>query len=214
MHSNRLFLALAALALAACNGGQPRIYKMAIDMSPMLALDQSCYTDNMVPSGTVETTNLRIAEQWVIWDGVGPDNAPQQYLDCGEQKGTLGNAGAYDFNSIIETTQPGTFVGTVRASQPSSTFTSVSSQTLQVAFADEGAAPTGSMTWHTEYGCTNGGCPDSSTPGQSCSVTFQFTARRIDASRVDGYTDVGSSGAAGNGSSSSFSSNSPLPSGG
>jgi len=213
MHANRLALTLTALTLAACNSGQPTLYKMAIDTSPMLSLDPSCYTDGAQPSGTVETTNLRIAEQWVIWDGTGPNNTPQQYLDCGEQKGTLGSAGAYDFDSVIETTQPGTFVGTIRISHPSATFTSVSSQTLQVTFADEGAAPTGSMTWHTEYGCTGDGCPPAGN-GQSCSVTFPFTARRIDASRIDGYTDVGNSSVAGAGTPGSLPGNSSLPSGG
>jgi hypothetical protein len=199
MPSTRPLLLPALLALAACNNGQPRIYKIALDKTPETpVLDATCYFNNPMPAANVETTNLRTEEQWVIWDAAATDGSPLEYLDSGDQKAKLGDSPSFEFDSAIETSQPGTFVATTRSELANGTFyTQVRNSTMTVKFSDEGASPTGTMDLHSEYACTPmSNCPVAG-PGddfQTCSVTLNFTARRIDASRVDSYTDTGNAG--------------------
>src|SRR5262249_19594899 len=152
-----LALVASAAVLAACNGGQPRIYKVAMDMSPLSPVrDASCYYNQAAPTNVTETTNLRAEQQWVVWDAVGDKGAPLQYLDCGEQKFTMGNSPALDFAGAIETEQPGTFVGTARSTRTfgNNLYTEVRNTTIDVTFNDQGPSPTGTMTLRSEYGCT------------------------------------------------------------
>jgi hypothetical protein len=193
--------AFAALAVfAACNNGQPRLYKVAVDMSPLSPVtDSTCYFDNTAPNVAVTTTDLRTEQQWVVWDANDSDGKPLEYLDPGEQKARMGNSPSIDFHDTIETTTQGTFTGTVRSTQAfGMEYTETRQGTLTVAFSDQGASPTGTLTFRSEYDCTSGmqACPadNPSSDYHSCSVTLNFTARRIDASRIDGYTDVGTSG--------------------
>jgi hypothetical protein len=203
MHSIKtLVAALASLAvLAACNNGQPRLYKVAVDMSALSPVtDSTCYFNNMAPNAAVTTTDLRTEQQWVVWDASDTDGKPLQYLDPGEQRAKMGNSPSIDFHDTIETTTPGTFTGTIRSTQTfGMLYTETRQGTLAVAFSDQGASPTGSITFRSEYDCSamSGTCPmdNPSSDFHSCSVTLPFTSRRIDASRIDGYTDVGTSGA-------------------
>jgi hypothetical protein len=193
--------AFAALAvLAACNNGQPRLYKVAVDMSPLNPVtDSSCYFNNAAPNVAVTTTDLRTEQQWVVWDASDSDGKPLQYLDPGEQRAKMGNSPSIDFHDTIETTTPGSFTGTIRSTQAfGQLYTETRQGTLTVTFSDQGASPTGSITFRSEYDCSamSSTCPmdNPSSDFHSCSVSLNFTSRRIDASRIDGYTDVGTSG--------------------
>jgi hypothetical protein len=188
---------IASAGLLACNAGQPRIYKVAVDLSPATPVrDATCYFNQAVPVNVVDTTNLRSDQQWVIWDAVNSTGQAVQYLDCGEQQAHLGNSPVIDFTSAIETTTSGTFVGTERQSETfgNNQFTQVRNATITVNFADEGATPTGTMTLHSEYACTPmNNCPmeTATSDFHSCSVSLNFTARRIDTSRISAYNDQG-----------------------
>ena len=86
MDTRPFFAAALAVALAACNSGQPRTYRIALDMTPVRYItDSKCYKNNVVPAPNESTANLFDEQQWVIWDGASQDGSPLQFLDFGKQ---------------------------------------------------------------------------------------------------------------------------------
>ena len=147
-----------------------------------------------MPGGTISETNLRVEEQWVIWDGV----EGKQYLDMGHQQYKLGDSPTINFAELIEGSA-GQFTGQ-RVENDQVTIPNVVSynqvrQTiLTVAFNDLGASPTGTMSLSASYACQpSGSCPNDNTVAdpRSCVVPLNFVARRIDTSRIAAYSEEG-----------------------
>src|SRR5258708_6665633 len=108
----RLLSFSAAVTLAACNAGQPRIYRVALDDSSTKSIQQTeCWKGGKVPTTSSSDTNLLIEEQWVVWDGADPDGSPKQFLDLGPQSYKLGDSPQIDFDDTIGSTTPGSFLG-------------------------------------------------------------------------------------------------------
>jgi hypothetical protein len=189
-----LLLAVVALAAATgCNNGQPRIYKIALDRTPERTIaDPSCYKNSQLPSGAQETdVNYREDHQWVIWDsGDG-----KQYLDIGTATFQLGDAPKITVGDMIETTQSGTFQGSRNVTNPFpgiQNTTETRQTSITVTFTDEGSAPTGTVQLRSQYACV-GNCPQPNPvpDSVSCATQLSFWARRIDTSRIEGYTPAG-----------------------
>ena len=184
-----LAIASAALALTACNTGQPRIYRVAVDPSPVLNLPPTCYSNNEIPGGTVRdsVTNWRSEFEWVIWDGVDG----KQYLDLGEgETFPLGDAAPISVYGIIEG-QDNTFVGTETTSRlpDNNNYSYVRTKTITVTFEDQGTSPKGTVDLVSNYTCTNCAQGETEQKGnKNCSTRLNFAGRRIDASPTTGYS--------------------------
>lgn len=181
-----LATAAAAVALFGCNSGQPRIYHVAVDPTPLLSLPASCFANNSTEMNTSRTTisNWRSEYEWVIWDGADG----KQYLDLGGSTHfDLGDAQPVDVIGLIEG-QDGTFVGSetrVHLDTNNSGYTNTRTKSLTVTFEDQGAAPKGTLDLVSNYTCTN--CADGETemPGnKNCSTRLTFSGRRVDTQRI------------------------------
>jgi hypothetical protein len=191
----RMMMAFVAVAaLAACNGGQPRIYRVAVDQTPARNVQTAaCWKMQAVPTSFINETNLLVEEQWVIWDGLDSQGAPKYFLDFGRQNFNLGDAPEIDFNELISSGVQGQFSGQrVRSQQVPGIYTEVRQTSITVTFNDLGAAPTGTMSLKAAYAC-QGTCPPENQVNdpRSCEVPLQFSARRIDVSRIAGYSEQG-----------------------
>ncbi len=201
-----MIAALATIALAACNAGQPRIYRVALDVAPSKNIqDSMCFKNQQVPSGGESTSNLLVEQQWVVWDGQNADGTEAQFLDMGRQQFKLGNSPEVDFDELIKST-PGQAAGIFVGQRVTSDIVSlgngsvVTARTgiITVSFQDLGASPVGTMSVDSRYACqAQGGasCPQEANVSdpRNCKVTMNFSARRIDVSRIAGYTEQGSS---------------------
>ncbi len=197
MRSSVFFAVLALAAFSGCNNGQPRIYKVALDKTPLRTIaDPSCYKNSQLPSGDqVTEVNYRVDAQWVIWDtGDG-----KQYLDIGTAQFKLGDAPTISVSDMIETSQAGTFQGSrnetntaAGAGIPPSTVNETRQTSITVTFNDEGAAPSGNLQLRAQYACV-GNClqPNPSPDSVSCATQLSFEARRIDTSRIEAYSATG-----------------------
>lgn len=203
MNALRLLALAAAFVVTACNTGQPRIYRVALNTAPMRNIsDPSCFKANMVPgsSGLTES-NLFVEQQWVIWDATGTDAdmTPMQFIDVGHQAFKMGDSPAVDFDELIGTTNAGTFTGQrVQSSSVPNSYIEVRQTILTVTFSDTGAAPTGKLAADAKYECVSQGapCPSSAfvSDPKSCRVELPFSARRIDVSRIAGYSEESKGG--------------------
>jgi hypothetical protein len=195
MRSSVFFAVVALAALSGCNGGQPRIYNVAVDITPLRTIaDPSCYKNSQLPSGDqITEVNYRSHHQWVIWDsGDG-----KQYLDVGQVQFKLGDSPTISVADMIETSQAGTFQGsrneTNTAPGNGGSMVNETRQTsVTVTFNDEGAAPTGNVQLRAQYACV-GNCfqPNPTPDSVSCATQLSFEARRIDTSRIEAYSPVG-----------------------
>ncbi len=193
MRSSLLLAVVAVAALTGCNNGQPRIYRVALDRTPEKTIaDPSCYKNGQLPSGAqVSEVNYREEHQWVIWDsGDG-----KQYLDLGSLTFQLGNAPKINVSEMIETTQNGTFQGSRNETNPFpgiQNTTETRQTSITVVWNDEGAGPTGNVQLKAQYACV-GNCPNPNPmpDSVSCATQLNFWARRIDTSRIEGYTPAG-----------------------
>lgn len=180
-----LLTAAAGLVLLACNTGQPRIYKVAVDNKPLLDLPQTCFSNNEIPAGSVRYNqeNLFDEHEWTIWDGV----EGKQYLDMG---GTahwqLGDSAPIVIDDLIEG-KDDTFVGTRTSTRlaDSTGYTNSRTRTATVTFDDQGATAKGTLDLASSYTCTN--CYDGETeqPGnKNCATKLTFVGRRVDTQRI------------------------------
>lgn len=196
----RLLLALA-VTLAACNAGQPRTYRVAIDTAPLNVTDATCFKNGSVPSYPETTSNLFAEQQWVVWDGVLGDGTQVQYLDFGSQSYKLGNSPAVAFDELVRSfsqTNPGVFQGQRQVSKVTpnngGTYVQTATGVITVNFSDLGTSPSGSIVVESRYQCTPvapGVCPlelDVTDP-KSCKIAIPFSARRIETSRIATYEE-------------------------
>jgi hypothetical protein len=195
MRSSVFFAVVALAALSGCNNGQPRIYRVSLDTTPLRTIaDPSCYKNGQLSNNQETTSNFREEHQWVIWDsGDG-----KQYLDIGTQHYKLGDSPDINIGDVIEcgASCTGTFQGarTLTNPFPGVQNTTETRQTsITVAFNDEGAAPAGTVQLRAQYACV-GNCPppqNSAPDAVSCATQMSFEARRIDTSRIEAYQPVG-----------------------
>jgi hypothetical protein len=183
--------ALSLLLLVGCNAGQPRLYRIAIDETPIRSLaTPSCFRGNSPPPGrgSVTEVNFRKENEWVIWDG-----ANAQYLDMGRQEWKLGDAPLIEVNDLIEGGTERTFSAQRSETRP---FPGVQAtetrQTLvTVKWEDFSAAPQGTIGLSAQYACTAGAeaCPNPNPAPDSvsCSAVMSFFGRRIDVSHSTTY---------------------------
>lgn len=192
--------ALSLFALVGCNNGQPRIYRVAVDMTPVRTIAvPSCFRNNNLPAGRGNTTeqNYRQEDEWVIWQGVLNDRNEQvEYLDLGKQTFKLGDAPTIDVTDLIEGGGPERSFAALRNEQRpvDVAYTEARQTQIAVKFNDYSFAPTGSMALTSQYACIRGQaeCPQGNNSPQdaaSCSATLNFVARRIDAQQITAYNN-------------------------
>lgn len=185
--------ALSLLALVGCNNGQPRIYRVAVDETPVRTIAvPSCFRNNNLPAGRGNITeqNYRSEDEWVIWSGVDQT----EYLDLGTQVFNLGDAPTIRVNDLIEGSDK-TFSALRNEQKPISDFYTEARQTqISVKFNDYSFAPTGTIALNSQYACIKGrnDCPVgdlSPSDAASCSSQLNFVARRIEAQHITAYNN-------------------------
>lgn len=201
MNALRTLTVAAAVAFCACNAGQPRTYRVAIDESPLNVTDATCFKNGSIPSYPSSTSNLFAEQQWVVWDASLSDGTPVQYLDFGTQSFKLGHSPGVQFDELIRSfsgSNPGVFIGQRLTSKVSpsngGTYVQTATSIVTVSFSDLGAAPSGTLVVESKYACSGlggGACPleqDVMDP-KSCKVSMPFNARRIDVARIATYEE-------------------------
>jgi hypothetical protein len=188
--------------LTGCNAGQPRLWRVAIDMSPVKFLaDPTCYKGSTVPPGLTlsSETNYREQADWVMWDGPNGD----QYLDIGHKSFNLGNAPTINVVDLIEGTASQRIFSaqkTVVTKYPGVDANESRQTQVVVTFSDYGATPTGTIALTAQYNCLNAGanCPNPNLQSDSvsCRTQVTFEGRQISASATTVYGNTGSSGGA------------------
>ncbi|MBL8952360.1 MAG: hypothetical protein JNK82_16390 [Myxococcaceae bacterium] len=205
MPTRPLLAALVALtALAACQGNQPRTYRVALDLTPVRFItDGKCFKNNEVPAPNESTANLFDEQQWVVWDGVQQDGSSVQFLDFGKQQFKLGDSPQVEFSDLVRSfasVTPGVFTGqrVLSSVTPSGGGNVVQTATtiITVTFNDLGNAPYGRLDIDSRYACTGvagGVCPleQAVASPRSCAVAVPFVARKIDIARVAEYQEEG-----------------------
>lgn len=187
-----LAVAAAAVALFGCNTGQPRIYRVAVDESPLRTLPPACFSNNEIVGGTERetVTNWREETEWVIWDGVNSAGDTKQFLDLGEgQSFPLGDAQPVTVVGVIEGAD-NVFVGTQTVSllPDANNYSNVRTKTITVTFEEQGAAPKGTIDLVSNYTCTNCAMGETEQKGnKNCSTRLNFVGRRIDVSQQTFY---------------------------
>ncbi len=198
MRSMKL-VALGALALSAfagCGQGQPRIYRGAVDATPMRTIAvPSCFRGNKLPDGrgNINEQNYRSEDEWVIWNGVvNEKNQQVEYLDLGTQSFELGNAPIIKVSDLIQGVEK-TFAALRTEQRPVSNYTEARQTQVSVKFDDYSASPVGKLDLNSIYACSGPGCPTdaiSSPPdAASCAVSLDFVARRIEAQQMTVYNN-------------------------
>ncbi len=198
--------AFAALAVSACNPGQPRIWRVAFDASAIESLSvPTCYIGQRIPTFRTQQQNYRRDADWIIWDGVDG----KQFLDLGNPTFKLGDSPVLNVEDVVEGDgSTRTFTAqririqagpTQRAKIAQETRTS----TVVVTWDDYNPAARGTVRLRSEYACQDVGvnldqqCPrpermeQPAVDGVSCEVTLPFVARRIDVNQNTNYGNTG-----------------------
>ncbi len=187
----RAWCAFAVLAVGVgCGPSQPRIYRVAIDLSPMTdaALPASCFIDQAKPADVVSAQNLRLEKEWVVWDGA----SPKAYLD--QNGGTpwkLGDATPIDIVEMIEGSDKsftGSKTRTTTSAAPAYALTEQAS--VNITFEQWSQVSNGTLVLSSQYSCLAN--PQTNCPANrvSCGpITLPFVARRVDTTKTSVYTE-------------------------
>jgi hypothetical protein len=168
-----------------CNSGQPRIYKIAINRTPLASLPTSCYRNNTPDNVQYTGENLREDAQWVIWDGTD-----KQYLDIGKFSVRLGDADPIDVGSMIEGSDK-VFDGTLVENElptGGSSYSHTKTLSAKFTFEEMGAVARGSIDLSSTYSCTNCNNNDDKL---NCAAKLTFIGRKIDETNMAGYSPTG-----------------------
>ena len=185
--------AISLLSLLGCNQGQPRIYRVAVDVTPVRTIAvPSCFRNNNLPAGRGNITeqNYRAEDEWVIWNGIDQT----EYLDLGTQTFNLGDAPTIRITDVIEGTDK-TFSALRNEQKPiADQYTEARQTQISVKFNDYSFAPVGTIALNSQYACIKGraDCPVGDASPQdaaSCSSSLNFVARKIDAAQSTIYTN-------------------------
>ena len=185
--------ALSLLSLAGCLQGQPRLYRVAVDATPVRTIAvPSCFRNNNLPAGRGNITeqNYRSEDEWVIWNGTDQT----EYLDLGRQTFNLGDSPTISVTDLIEGTDK-TFSALRNVQKPiADQYTEARQTQVSVKFNDYSAVPTGTISLNSQYACIKGraDCPvgdQSPLDAASCTSSLNFTARRIDVQQLTVYNN-------------------------
>jgi hypothetical protein len=185
--------ALALISFAGCLQGQPRLYRVAVDATPVRTIAvPSCFRNNNLPAGrgNISEQNYRQEDEWVIWNGTDQT----EYLDLGTQAYNLGDSPTIRVNDLIEGTEK-TFSASRTEQKPiADQYTEARQTSISVKFNDYSAVPTGAITLNSQYACIKGraDCPVGDASPQdaaSCSTVINFVARRIDVQQITAYNN-------------------------
>jgi hypothetical protein len=185
--------ALSLLSLAGCLQGQPRLYRVAVDATPVRTIAvPSCFRNNNLPAGRGNITeqNYRSEDEWVIWNGVDQ----VEYLDLGNQTFSLGDAPTITVADLIEGTEK-TFSALRNVQKPiGDQYVEARQTQISVKFNDYSAVPVGTISLNAQYACikARADCPVGDASPQdaaSCSSSLSFVARRIDVSQQTVYNN-------------------------
>lgn len=185
--------ALALVSFAGCLQGQPRLYRVAVDATPVRTIAvPSCFRNNNLPAGRGNITeqNYRQEDEWVIWNGVDQ----VEYLDLGTQTFNLGDSPTIRVSDLIEGTEK-TFSALRNEQKPiADQYTEARQTQISVKFNDYSAVPTGTIALNAQYACIKGraDCPVGDASPQdaaSCSSSLNFVARRIDVQQITAYNN-------------------------
>jgi hypothetical protein len=181
-NTQRLVWACAAVALAGCNNGQPRIYRVAL--GALGAVAPQCYKSGNLPQLTTDNRGFVTQFEATIWDG-----AEKQYLDIGSQTFSLGDSPKIVVQDVMESSADKVFTGTRTRIQNVGNSIEQRSTNVVVKWNDYGFAPNGTMELKSEFGCNGGGCPavNPAPDAVSCTATLTFAARRVEAQQVTAY---------------------------
>jgi len=198
--------ALALLTLTGCNTGQPRLWRVALDLTPLRTIaNPSCFKGNILPSsrGQLSETNFRAESEFVVWDGADQ----KQYLDIGSWDFQLGESPHICVSDLIEAPDQTSKVFTAQRNlvlpfgysvdcQGIGGFQALdateSRQTqIVVTWSDYGVAPTGTVNLTAQYACVGGRdpCPNPNPTADSvsCNSQLNFVGRRIDFDQITVY---------------------------
>jgi hypothetical protein len=184
--------ALATTSLFACGpAGQPRIFRVAVDVTPVKTLnDPQCFKGNMPNLNQItQEQNFRKEAIWVVWDAA----ESKQYLDMGTATSfTLADSPTINIDNLIEgaanvfsATRQESDLGAIRELRTTNVVTT---------FNDLNATPTGTVQLNAQYQCQDAAnkCPNE--PNQrSCRAQLNFWARKIEVSQATGYSSEGTS---------------------
>lgn len=185
--------ALSLLSLAGCLQGQPRLYRVALDETPVRTVNTpTCFRNSELPAGRNNTSeqNYRSEDEWVIWSGVDQT----EYLDLGTQAWTLGDAPVIRVSDLIEGTDK-TFNASRNVQTPvSDQYIELRQTTVSAKFDDYSAVPVGTIALNSQFACTKarGECPTGqnlANDAASCSANLKFVARRIDVQQLTAYNN-------------------------
>lgn len=185
--------ATSLLSLVGCNAGQPKLYRIAIDETPIRTIaNPSCFRGNILPSGrgTLTEVNYRKEDEWVIWDSLD-----KQYLDMGQQSWKLGDAPTIVVSDLIEGGEIKIFSAQRNEVKPFPGILATESRQTQVVVTwnDYSAAPSGTIALNAQYACVAAQeqCPNPNpTPDSvSCQSNLNFFGRRIDVSQTTEYNN-------------------------
>lgn len=187
-----VFAALSLFALAGCNNGQPRMYRVAIDETLIRTISNpSCFVNNNLPAGQGNRTeqNYRTESEWVIWGGVDQT----EYLDIGTTTYKLGASPEIRVTDLIEGTEKSfSALRSVQDPQADS-FTYARQTQITVKFDDYSFSPKGTIALNSQFACINNRqtCPSPAVEpdAASCSATINFVARKIDADHITAYNN-------------------------
>ena len=153
--------ALSLLSLVGCNQGQPRIYRVAVDATPVRTIAvPSCFRNNNLPAGRGNITeqNYRSEDEWVIWNGIDQT----EYLDLGTQTFEPRRRAHHprQRTSSKAPTRPSRRCATSRSRSPTSTPRRARRRS-RVKFNDYSFSPTGTIALNAQYACIKGraDCP-------------------------------------------------------
>lgn len=195
MRSTKVVLlgALSLLGLAGCNMGQPRLYRVAIDESPLKTIKTpTCYRNSNLPGGPSDVDTYRAEKEWVIWNGV----SGKEYLDLGTLSYKLGDSPTITVLGLIEGDGAERSFAAVRteARPAGDLYTEQRQMQIAVKFDDYSASPVGTVSLQSTYACSNNraSCPtgDQAPPdAASCNAVLNFVARRIDVTNGTSYNN-------------------------
>lgn len=188
MNSLKLVV-IAALGLTACGpAGQPRIYRVAVDTTPVQNLNNpQCFKGNMPNLNQItQEQNYRQEAVWVIWDAA----ESKQYLDMGNSTFTMADSPTIKVTDLIEGTQ--NVFSATRQQQDRGNIIELQTTNVVTTLSDLNATPTGTIALNAQYQCQNGSAPCPAEPNKrSCNVTLNFWARKIEVQQTANYTPAG-----------------------
>lgn len=189
--------ALAVVAMSGCNAGMPRLWRIAIDNTPLYNItDSGCYVDKQLPTNRqlINEVNFRDESEWVIWDGdTGTDGKTKQYLDIGTKQIRLAEAPVINVTALIEgNSTDKEFTGQRNEVRTVTTYNESRQTQITIKWNDYGQSPTGTVRLDARFACAGTNCPSRPpSDGANCAAQLNFVGRRIETQAMTVYGNTG-----------------------